>query len=987
MANNVLGISRSISACKRCRQKKIKCSHEFPKCAACLKAKVECVSLDAATGREIPRSYIVYLENRIAELEEILQNRGDHRSNSANATNHASIKLESDDQSPFQSESRENSDSVIMNTMKNYNPSNKRDDSSRPATFAGDGISFSKLMSAAVHFKNDNGQTFKERRRSSGAANHSHPYIKPPIDPTTTSLSSFTNNIALLPPKQQALDFIALYFAQSNAQLPIFHRQEFFKNYFIPIYGEVPPSSSFASTHTEIDWSSLPKVPEDKTWYHQYARLLDEETGRNPNMDPFKFAAKVAVPKEFRKPLYFINIVFAIASSVWHLQFPGEISENFKNAALVHIEDAYSSLDRLEALQAMLCLTLFSLMRPCVPGVWYLLGSSLRLCVDLGLHNESQLTGDITPFHLDMRRRLFWCCYSLDRQICVYLGRPFGIPEESIKVEFPSMQDDQFINLDSTMSSLYSEPQNQQIPSYKNVALGMFQIRRLKAEVQSILYETKELPRRFNSLNEWFDDINLRLDDWKEHIPKTSKIMNCEFTTEFFELNFYHAKIMIYGLSPARYVLSENDMLCAADASRGLLRTFHKLWNRGALNYTWAVTQNIFMAQTSFLYSLFNSEKVKETTSSKEVQKYANYAYKILKSLDDKCTAAGQCLEVLTILCRAVLKLKYPQFEPKEPLGTQQTESSSDMDRLPSEQEIKNFQAGGHMTGKARRLIVSIPQLINSEAGDRKRQKRNNFNGVSGRCANGTPLANTPVSQLAASHITRSESQMSDSSEVIPESLWNVNGFDLEKFFENVRSVQSPANANGINKTQLTRMLSNEGSSNNEMGTSNTISSPFADTSVGQTLPYNISGHPYSNDVELHGYITQGQHHGLPQTHHNLSNSRQNIPHVGLTGTTFYQTNQPSSHNGLMVPSYAPYRVNTASPLYLSSNGTPISIYPNASSVTTPSKALENATQNVADEIKKEDKEGQRVYKMMFETGTESIWDQFFAQPFKLDEL
>lgn len=40
-----------------------------------------------------------------------------------------------------------------------------------------------------------------------------------------------------------------------------------------------------------------------------------------------------------------------------------------------------------------------------------------------------------------------------------------------------------------------------------------------------------------------------------------------------------------------------------------------------------------------------------------------------------------------------------------------------------------------------------------------------------------------------------------------------------------------------------------------------------------------------------------------------------------------------------------------------------------------------------SDSSKRNTKEGQRVYKLMVETGTESIWDQFFAQPFKLDEL
>lgn len=62
-------ITRSISACLRCRTRKTKCDQHFPTCGACAKAKVECVGIDAATGREVPRSYVWWLEKRVEELE------------------------------------------------------------------------------------------------------------------------------------------------------------------------------------------------------------------------------------------------------------------------------------------------------------------------------------------------------------------------------------------------------------------------------------------------------------------------------------------------------------------------------------------------------------------------------------------------------------------------------------------------------------------------------------------------------------------------------------------------------------------------------------------------------------------------------------------------------------------------------------------------------------------------------------------------------
>lgn len=63
-------LTRAISACKRCRTKKIKCDQKFPQCGKCEVNGVECIGVDLVTGREIPRSYIVHLEERVKFLEE-----------------------------------------------------------------------------------------------------------------------------------------------------------------------------------------------------------------------------------------------------------------------------------------------------------------------------------------------------------------------------------------------------------------------------------------------------------------------------------------------------------------------------------------------------------------------------------------------------------------------------------------------------------------------------------------------------------------------------------------------------------------------------------------------------------------------------------------------------------------------------------------------------------------------------------------------------
>jgi hypothetical protein len=59
----------NLSACNRCWLGKNRCDQRLPSCASCEKANVKCVGCDPITKREIPRSYVLYLESRDAQLE------------------------------------------------------------------------------------------------------------------------------------------------------------------------------------------------------------------------------------------------------------------------------------------------------------------------------------------------------------------------------------------------------------------------------------------------------------------------------------------------------------------------------------------------------------------------------------------------------------------------------------------------------------------------------------------------------------------------------------------------------------------------------------------------------------------------------------------------------------------------------------------------------------------------------------------------------
>lgn len=891
----IVGISRSISACKRCRNKKIKCSLEFPKCKACLKANAECVSLDAATGKEIPRSYVHHLEEKIRELEEQLR-----------------IRKES---SKEEAEIAESLNSTKKETPLLVNRRQETKRNKRPEDLPNDnmGISFSKLLHTAVHYNDESKRTVDLKTN-----------FQTKVDPTSIPISSNSHKVALLPPKQQALDFVYLYFSRSNSQLPIFHRIEFLEKYFIPIYGSIPSDSKLVKSH-EI-FKDIKNIDETESWYYQYIKELDIRTKDNPDIDPSEFSHSITPPDCFKVPLFFVNIIFAISSSIYHLQFPDEISQDFKNSALLYVEDVYSSIDRLEALQAMLCLTLFSLMRPCIPGVWYLLGSSLRLCVDLNLHNEfNSLSLSLDPFTIDLRRRLFWCCYSLDRQICVYLNRPFGIPEESINVKFFSLLDDEMITSKSTADDLSQYLQDgKPLKSYKHVAIMMILIRQIQAEILSILYEKKEIPRHHTNLTAWLIDIEARLNEWKEKLGPITSIMDCEFTTEFFDLNYYHAKIMLNGLSPNRFVLTSKDLLDAADAAKGIITTYNTLLNRGALNYTWAVTQNVFTAHMSYLYSIFNDNYVHSVNNLDDVKEIFTYSALILESLIEKCNAASQCLEILSILNQAVMKLKYGFTATNK---SNETHKPQMMEKIPSENDVQNVQAGGNINDNMRRLISSIPEQINFQGDGCGDNDGGGGDGYDDGTMNNIITKRRKIDVIDPQiYISNTHVENAD--------------FDVEKFLTRLQSVES-FHDDKVHTSKSMNGISDAGSTNTH----------FSPSYNHLTMPANLGLNATVSDMRGQN---QDDSTGIKRVGTN---------HYYYPSPSFPIANQRSTASPLtlqMTPEYNNFIDSTDS---LNDN-----------------LGLNNNTN------KETNKEGSMVYKMMFEAGAESIWSQFFAQPFKPED-
>ena len=69
-------VAHTLTACRRCRKRKTRCDPGLPRCAPCDRSNAACEYFDTTKGRNISRTYVIYLQNKVQALEAELASLG-----------------------------------------------------------------------------------------------------------------------------------------------------------------------------------------------------------------------------------------------------------------------------------------------------------------------------------------------------------------------------------------------------------------------------------------------------------------------------------------------------------------------------------------------------------------------------------------------------------------------------------------------------------------------------------------------------------------------------------------------------------------------------------------------------------------------------------------------------------------------------------------------------------------------------------------------
>ncbi|KAJ5572752.1 hypothetical protein N7450_009736 [Penicillium hetheringtonii] len=610
------------SACRRCRQKRAKCDGGIPACGNCARAKVSCI--DVHTGNNdlsIPRDFAVKCCARIKWLEENLAtlcpdfdlSRGPkvntdfmealntsqdgimttHTANTTqvetsephippssnegvvNKRSHSA--MESDADSPLSAKARSVAIDLGMLSLQS---------DSRQKHYLGSssGLLFAKLMSLDNEQLSDPAAIQKRR-------------LTPQRISDEIYKSLYSKLRKELPSPEEACLLLEIYFQNIHIDYPFLHPASIINAY----------RALYVCAETGYDESV-------------------DQNGWISSIDPFGYNGKMEfiagrhyTPISIFTAVFHCFTVFSLSATILTRQKIFDHSPSrFQRMAMSAASETFSSIS-IPSLQAVLLLTVQSLIEPAGMNVWTLSCIAMSHCIDLGLQREPG-DSDIPGPTKVLQRFLFYTVYSMDRSIATIQGRPLGIRDEAFDIRLPDESDV------TAMMTLAENDLLIKLPETHLLTLSIlrFRLEQHISEIKLLLYH---LPTRNHSfvwptnLTEIQEKIKFDLDNWLADVDQINPAGDLdEEQIASFQIQkmrheqIYHSAICLL-FQPSQMFPSPSQealRLCYQSCSRRL-QIYDAVSSRDMLYYNWRNIHGIFSSGATIVYCAWASRDLQQT--------------------------------------------------------------------------------------------------------------------------------------------------------------------------------------------------------------------------------------------------------------------------------------------------------------------------------------------------------------------------------------
>ncbi|KAL2443617.1 hypothetical protein ABEF95_007977 [Exophiala dermatitidis] len=674
--------NRTLIACINCKEKKLKCDNNPSGCENCLRFGSVCLVEDPATRRQQPRNYLATLEQRVAFLEGIVnqyQCRDPARSHPQHQAGHVQQPQPEPGQIP----------SYGVGT-----PSEIGQGQYSP----GGGVQLNAPAHTPVHVNNPGDETqaqgpdgldelaSKVGLLSLNAAGAEPHYLgTSSIFAFSRVINSALRNVVLRKPQttvgnnNDSDSYATRSAADPSTASPRGNDED--NDYEVPtpcLLPEYPVAVQLSNAYFQNIHYQYPFLHEP-TFRLWEATLVGKRAG---------FDTLISNPI----PLFFLNMVYAVGALL--LPNLGYSAERLYMSAQLYVDNVMAR-DNLESIQAILCCAVYSVWSSIGTSHWKLAGLALRQCIDLGYHRSCKHLKSSTtdPLRLELRKRVFWCAYSMECQSAVMLGRPLALRDQEIDAEYPSDAAD-------VCGTVGSSSGDSSTNLTMTRAIHTFRGRRILGRIHTTIYLDSINPEQNpGCAAQRIQQLRGDLETWRAAIPPTmprpieAQPLVLFGTQDWFEMEYNYAILQLYRVqiignhhrpqhprfattvtsttATATPTTAATGPEANADAEtdadgiflsclRAAERTCH-IYRRHFLgrptNYTWAALHELFLAGLTYLHCLWTSPAARAVTRQGQVSNTCTDCTIVLVIIAERWSAAAPYRDIFEALANLTMTM------------------------------------------------------------------------------------------------------------------------------------------------------------------------------------------------------------------------------------------------------------------------------------------------------------------------------------------
>ncbi|PYH41583.1 nitrilase [Aspergillus saccharolyticus JOP 1030-1] len=366
-----------------------------------------------------------------------------------------------------------------------------------------------------------------------------------------------------------------------------------------------------------------------------------------------------SLPAEERWKEFFVKMAFAVSLLIAPQVSPEDMktSQVLYTLAMPLLGTVFLCLDPVLHVQAYLLCTLHALHSPSSQTVLTMISAAMRCCVIAQLHlaaPTSSIQDASALLDLQIRRRVFWSAYAIDRLLSWIYHVPCSLVDENIQVEpFANLNDDEIKALASRSNQpneAESTPRITQVSS----ALHLLRGRRIQSRILSTMMRT-DYEHRFAADHNWRLHMLEALDQWKMQLQPHSDPASEGYTSEGWVGMLYNYTILIV-YRPTKENLSRFVGERCIRACSNILHTFWMYLKRRQTAQLWPGLLSQFGTGIILLYCLWATPPAERSAlyQSPEVAKAIRTCTIILAVLSERWAQAEILRDVFDLLADSV---------------------------------------------------------------------------------------------------------------------------------------------------------------------------------------------------------------------------------------------------------------------------------------------------------------------------------------------